>query len=188
MLRDVTKLPTYFFFPFELITKVVNPSSNGKIVTSSGQIQELGVGVSIANMLVEHLEMPSCQKACDNSSPYTYLWLVRNGEEAQEAILQWEDSGRPENACVDMLPDLSFSDMKKILVEFKMAKVIELANQSPDYTHWIRRYQALASFCHLPCPPEEVAARFGTRSHQKSVQDTSVLEPWVLVNNGFHHI
>lgn len=166
-----------------MITEVVNPSSNAKIVNSNGQISELGVGVSIVNTLVEHIEMPSCQKAGNKSSPDTYLWLVRNGEEAHEAIQQWEGSGRPENACVDLLPDLTFSDMTNILLEFKRAKAIELAEQSADYAQWIRRYQALASICHLPRKPEEVAARFSTRSHQKVVQ-----EPWVLVNHGCHHV
>ncbi|RLN04142.1 hypothetical protein C2845_PM13G26040 [Panicum miliaceum] len=171
-----------------LPSETQEPSSNAKIVTSNGQISELGVGVSIANTLLEHIEMPSCQKAGNKSSPDSYICLIRNGGEAKEAIKQWELSGRPENACVDLLPDLTFSDMTKILLEFKMAKAIELAEQSADYTQWIKRYQALASICHLPCPPKEVAARFGTRSRRKGVQDTSVLEPWVLVNNGCHHV
>ncbi|CAM0148604.1 unnamed protein product [Urochloa decumbens] len=156
----------------------VYPYPSSKILNPNGEAFELGVGLSTANMLMEHSSKSTQMEAANDASRESYLWLVCNGHEADEAISQWYKNRRPDNAVVDLAASVVFSDMQSMLRGFLSAGLIKLVKRSAKYRSWIREYRALASISHLPCPPKEVSARFAAGSQQ----DNCIMEPWVMVN------
>lgn len=142
-----------------------------RAVTPFGQIEWGGVGLSIA-----HVFCNSKQQA--NPIGTKMVWLVGNAAEAQQAIIQWEMTGKPDDSGVAVAGNSKFSEMKSIMRVFQLAGATLLLKRE-DNAQWICQYRVLASLSHLPHPPEEIATRFtsGTRS---SV-NTGALEPWIIV-------